>query len=544
MSLDNALGINRGRANEFTMVKKDRIFHNLNTTQEVKIPVYSEEPPVNGVGQLYYNSNTQCLNYSDANGWFCVHDGSKLYGNINVNNITANNVVIYSNLTVGDKATLDEVCANEVMISGNLTVNGKTTLDEVCANEVMISGNLTVNGKTTLNEVCANEVIISGDLTVNGNTTLDNFSANQVIISGDLTVEGKTTLEDLCSNNIISNTLIVNDIPIGVLSEGSMIYGSPTNTYTELPPPTSNSILTSIAPSFIPFWQSFFLPKQITKIIRFRPDIRFILSDQFFLLCYATWYKFGNMNVLHFSNSSNMQKNQQATLGSICDSPTLRAHNGFSTLISEEDMRLIFPGLIPPKRIDFTSNDDFPKYPDYPYPSNDLAPGGHMSQLNYPPTTISNFHTIIGDPSSFPAVEWSTDVPFNERDKYYPNLAPDPRFGITGDVRVSTSSLCATVTTSQFELTLFRRAFGVAKYVDDELPKIDIPTSNDPNHHIRIFRYTSPISYLDEIVNVWVPGADPRFDNFSFTWIDYDKNQATDSISGTPPGVGIVNPCS
>jgi len=238
MSLDNALGINRKRANEFTMVKKDHVFHNLNTTQGVKVPVYPSNPPVLEGGQLYWNSTDLCLYYSTgSNTWSCVNDG--VSGNICVDELCANSANISGdvyiggnlfvvgntninlsfvdlslsgNLTVENKTILNEVCANDVMISGNLTVENIITAN----NDLNVIGNLTVDGKTTLNEVCISNLVVSNDVYIGGNlfvsgNTFANLTLTDLYLSGNLTVDGKTTLNEVC----ISNLVVSNDVYIG-----------------------------------------------------------------------------------------------------------------------------------------------------------------------------------------------------------------------------------------------------------------------------------------------------------------------------------------
>jgi len=316
------------------------------------------------------------------------------------------------------------------------------------------------------------------------------------------------------------------------LDENHLVVGGPNNTYISLEPPTTSSVLTSTSPTFTPYWNSFFIPTKITKIIRFRPDLRVVPSDQFFLLCYVTWYKFGDMNVLNFSNSSSMQKS-----GSFLAACGIyyTGHGGFNNLVSEEDMRLIFPGMIIPQKIEFNNNSHFPKYPDAPYPD-----------INrFPPSSISN-HFYDGTSGGFPAVEWSSNTgPFlgNERNFFYPRFTAS----VTATERaigtpVTTASLRTLVTTTQLD-PLFRRTTGVAIFALDQYVIPGIPVANDPNGHIQIYRTTVP-QELEGFLNLWRVGFDPRFDNFSFTWINYNIADATDSISNTPPEVGIVNPCT
>ena len=237
MSLDNALGINRGRANEFTMIKRDRIFHNLNTTQEVKVPVYPSNPPVVSGGQLYWNSTDLLLYYSTGpNTWVSIDEVS---GNICVDELCANSanisgdVYIGGNLFVAGNTNIN-LSFVDLYLSGNLTVDGKTILETVCANEVIVSGNLTVeniitsnsdlnvignltvDGKTTLNEVCISNLVVSNDVYIGGNlyvtgNTFANLNLTDLTLSGNLTVDGKTTLNEVC----ISNLVVSNDVYIG-----------------------------------------------------------------------------------------------------------------------------------------------------------------------------------------------------------------------------------------------------------------------------------------------------------------------------------------
>lgn len=192
------LGIFRGRADEFKMVKVDRRFHNTTTTQQLRVPVYSEEPPVGTAGQLYYDSTLEQLCYStDIDTWVCIN-----VGNVAGDLFVMGNGEICGDLKVKGDANLcsDLDVVNDTTICGNLIVKKTTCLenvkvDELTANtanvvgDTIICGNLTVKGNTT----------IKGDLMVFGNIN------GNIMPMPDVTLDCVGTITD-------GNCLVVNGI--------------------------------------------------------------------------------------------------------------------------------------------------------------------------------------------------------------------------------------------------------------------------------------------------------------------------------------------
>jgi predicted lipoprotein with Yx(FWY)xxD motif len=101
----------------YRTVHRDHTFKNVRNTDNLQVPVFSDDPPVSHGGQLYYNSNTKCMNYStDVNNWSCLNDNvfdnitvngdTNLKGNVNIGN--CQQVTEFGWATKVDGSSLDQ----------------------------------------------------------------------------------------------------------------------------------------------------------------------------------------------------------------------------------------------------------------------------------------------------------------------------------------------------------------------------------------------------------------------------------------------------
>jgi len=108
---------------------------------------------------------------------------------IEANNITSDNITIYSNLNVSGFSNLNELLVNNnVTFITSLNVSGFTTL-----NKTTLISSLNVSGFTTLN----NKTTLLSSLNVSGFTNLNNITN----INGSLYISGFNVLETLNSYN-------------------------------------------------------------------------------------------------------------------------------------------------------------------------------------------------------------------------------------------------------------------------------------------------------------------------------------------------------
>lgn len=300
---------------------------------------------------------------------------------------------------------------------------------------------------------------------------------------------------------------------------GSLVYGANSNGFTELVAPIQNSYLTSELDSgaYLPKWRPDPFNSVVTKIIRFRPDDRNNDSDDFFLLAYATWTKIGNINMLHISNSSKWQK----------VNVDFDAFNPFGSLVSEECMQTIFPGLVLPDLINFRTQNVFPAYPAAPYPDVGTVNG-------FPPPNIVCNYTNYGS-DGFP----ETDN--QEPDRCYPSF---------NDNDDAVNFLTATCETST---TIYGTSIGFAQLISKDNDVYDTKDSGS----IRIYQTVEAREVLGlvgsfywggNIIGVPINDSNPKFKSFTFNWIEYNPADATDSITGLPPnttgsGTRPFDPC-
>jgi hypothetical protein len=281
---------------------------------------------------------------------------------------------------------------------------------------------------------------------------------------------------------------------------GSIVYGYQGNGFTELAAPFENSVLTydyNATPSLRrPQWTPFNFYETVTKTVRFRPDDRLDATQDWFVISYCSWTRIGDMNMLHFSQSSNWQKNDVLT------------HSGFGSYVSEECMTKIFPGLILPTRVAFTSTSKFPAYPAAPYPDD-------SSETAFPPSNIVCEYTVEG---GFPPPDFD-----DEPGQCYPN------YSNSNETYTVLQSLCETDQDS------LGSEIGFAELrVNDNF----VLNDNRDSGSVRVFRNVEPTAPHEIIpgVYVWLPDANPEFKSFTLNWVNFDISDATDSITGQSPG--------
>jgi hypothetical protein len=161
----------QGESTQFSMTRRDRSQKNTRHVENIQVPVYSSDPPVNQGGQFYWNSNDTCMYYSTGiNEWVCVNDS---ISSGNVNNIGTGCPLVVGNTNIKSIVGangIDIICgANEVVVSANMSLmSDLQNIGDGC--ELLVNGNSIksiVAGTGIEIECRANEVVINANANFN-----------------------------------------------------------------------------------------------------------------------------------------------------------------------------------------------------------------------------------------------------------------------------------------------------------------------------------------------------------------------------------------
>ena len=106
----------------FKTIYKDSVFHNVNNTTSIKVPVYPSNPNISQGGNFYWNSTDKSMYYSiGPNMWISVSDGSNITGNICVDLVKANTVNVLGDISINGFIDMCPVQIGEGSSVGGIT---------------------------------------------------------------------------------------------------------------------------------------------------------------------------------------------------------------------------------------------------------------------------------------------------------------------------------------------------------------------------------------------------------------------------------------
>ena len=152
---------------------------------------------------LNYNSGKLIVNASSGN--------TTIAGTLDVTGLTTLGQVSASNITSTSGSFGDLVIGNSSFT--NITVTNLASLNNVSASNQYITSNLTVNGTSTLTTISGSNGNISNNFTVNNLATVSSLSGSNGNFSNNLTVNNLATISSLSgSNGNFTNNLSINNI--------------------------------------------------------------------------------------------------------------------------------------------------------------------------------------------------------------------------------------------------------------------------------------------------------------------------------------------
>jgi hypothetical protein len=170
----------------FSMTRRDKSSKNTRHTENIQVPVYSQEPPVAHGGQFYWNSIDKCMWYSiGINQWVCIETANANADCLCISNISGTESInVISNTNIDGETTF--------IIDSNIK------LESVGVGESLVASN--VSPCFQIKSIIGNGGIVVRELNGDGNT---------ILISGNASDPGVITIENAgdTTGNLIYNGL-------------------------------------------------------------------------------------------------------------------------------------------------------------------------------------------------------------------------------------------------------------------------------------------------------------------------------------------------